>query len=140
MNKMRTLPIWLMGVRLTDEEVKEVHESISIYMPLAEGKKLFASRIQDAMYEKVIRGIKYMSEDSDYEDELFYEGYKRSAEALFQQVKEVIYVLEQVQTFFDTDGTLSGELEVRQKVDDIINKYGVRAKCKALKERLQAIK
>ena len=58
MNKMRTLPIWIMGVRLTDEEVKEVHESIPIYMPLVEGKKLFASRIQDAMYEKVIRGVK----------------------------------------------------------------------------------
>lgn len=81
-----------------------------------------------------------MSEDSDYEDELLYEGYKRSAEALFQQVKEMIYVLEQVQTFFDTDGTLSGELEVRQKVDDIINKYGVRAKCKKLNKRLQDTK
>ena len=55
---MTALPIWLMGVRLTDEEVKEVHESIPIYMPLVEGKKLFASRIQDAMYEKVIRGVK----------------------------------------------------------------------------------
>jgi hypothetical protein len=52
-----------MGVRLTDEEVKEICESIPKYTPLAEGKKLFASRIQDVMYEKVTKGIKNATQD-----------------------------------------------------------------------------
>lgn len=68
-----------------------------------------------------------MLEDIDYEcDELFYEAYKTSYELVCQQAKEMLSLLEQIQTFFDTDGSLSGELEIRNKVETILNKYGAK--------------
>lgn len=53
----KSLPLWLMGVRLSPDEVWQISESIPKLMPLEEGKKLFATKIQNAMYEKVIRGL-----------------------------------------------------------------------------------
>ena len=55
--------------------------------------------------------------------ELLYEAYQRQAKKLAEQVKEMLGVIKGIRDWHDIDGTLSGELEIMNKVYDLLKKY-----------------